>query len=439
MVVYVLCILGGLVVGGVVAWLIAAGRLSRTIRDELSAFREEFSRDGRALREEVARAQKGANESTINAIGQLGAAQRGELESIRGQINELTTSNTQALEQVRNTVESKMRELREGNEAKLEQMRATVDEKLHETLERRLSESFKLVGDHLEAVQKGLGEMKSLAADVGGLKRVLTNVKERGTWGELRLGALLEQALTPEQYEQNVRVKEHSDEVVEFAVKLPGRDEDIGHPVWLPIDAKFPNEDYERLVDASENADAEGVKAATDSLAKSIRKYAKDISDKYISPPNTTDFAIMFLPTEGLFAEVLRQPGLHQELHLKYHVMPAGPTTLLALLDSLQMGFRTLAIEKRASEVWATLGAIKTEFTKFGEVLATAKRHLDNAASTLEKASTRTRAMQRKLKEVERVPADEASNILQLPGEADLKDSEQVTLDEEESDSPDTA
>jgi DNA recombination protein RmuC len=282
-------------------------------------------------------------------------------------------------------------------------------------LEKRLGESFKLVSDRLEAVQRGLGEMKSLADGVGDLKRVLTNVKERGTWGEYQLGAILEQILTPEQYEARFHPKEGAEQV-EYAVRLPGRGGPGDEPVWLPIDAKFPKEDYERLIEASAAGDADGVKRATSSLAGSIEKCAKDIRDKYINPPRTTDFAIMFLPTEGLYAEVLRHPGLQDTLQQKYHVLPTGPTTLAAILNSLRVGFHTLAIEKRSSEVWEVLAAVKAEFGKFGEVLAKVQGHLNMASQTLDKTAVRTRVMERKLRMVHEMPTGEAGKVLELAG-----------------------
>jgi DNA recombination protein RmuC len=311
-------------------------------------------------------------------------------------------------------LDRKFQQIQESNEKKLEEMRRTVDEKLHETLEKRLGESFKIVSERLEAVQRGLGEMQSLATDVGGLKRVLTNVKERGTWGEYQLGAILEQILTPEQYGRNVHVKDDG-EVVEFAVRLPGRDTGQGKPVWLPIDSKFPKEDYERLVAAAGVADKDGVEQAVGGLLSRVESMARDIQRKYIAPPSTTDFGILFLPTEGLYAEVLRQPGFHDSLQQKYRVLVAGPTTLSAILNSLRVGFQTLAIEKRAHEVWTVLGAVKTEFGKFGEVLDKVKRQLATASNTIDQTAVRTRAMERRLRSVEQLPGAEAEAVLELP------------------------
>lgn len=309
-------------------------------------------------------------------------------------------------------------------------MRKTVDEKLHDTLEKRLGESFKLVSERLEAVQKGLGEMQNLATGVGDLKRVLTNVKARGTWAEVQLGAILEQILTPSQYERNVRVRDESSETVEYAVRLPRARNDPGACVWLPIDSKFPQEDYLRVQEAAETADPEAVQKTTDALARTIRTAAKEIHDKYVNPPNTTDFAIMFLATEGLYAEVLRQPNLVEDLLRQYRVVVAGPTTLAAILSSLRMGFQTLAIEQRAADVWKILAAVKTEFGKFGDVLAKVKRQLSTASRTIDQAGVRTRAMEQKLRSVEQLPDEEAAGILRLPG-GDAEAVEEEELEEE--------
>jgi DNA recombination protein RmuC len=323
----------------------------------------------------------------------------------------LTESNAQRMAEVRATLEAKIKDLQTDNGARLEEMRKTVDEKLHATLEQRLGESFKLVSDRLEKVHQGLGEMQQLAIGVGDLKRVLTNVKTRGTWGEVQLEMLLEQLLTPDQYGKNVETVPATGERVEFAVKLPGQEEGQ-NPVWLPIDAKFPKEQYERLAEAAERADADGVLLAGRELERAVRVEAKSIAEKYLSPPLTTDFAILFLPTEGLYAEVMRRPGLADELQRSCRVCIAGPSTLSALLNSLQMGFRTLALEKRSSEVWQVLGAVKTEFGKFGDVLAATKSTLERAAKNIEQAETRTRQMTRKLKSVEALPSDAAQLLL---------------------------
>jgi DNA recombination protein RmuC len=325
-------------------------------------------------------------------------------------LNKLSASSEQRIAAVRDTVESRLKDLQTDNAAKLDAMRQTVDEKLHATLEQRLGESFKLVSDRLDAVHKGLGEMQTLATGVGDLKRVLTNVRSRGTWGEVQLGMLIEQTMTPDQYGRNVKPVPGSAEVVEFAIKLPGRELD-GAPVWLPLDAKFPKEEYERLCDAQERADVEGVRVAGAAFERGVEVEGRRIQSKYVQPPHTTDFGIMFLPTEGLYAEVLRRPALMDRLQaLRINV--AGPSTLAALLNSLQMGFRTLAIEQRSSEVWKVLGAIKTEFLKFGDVLTSVKRSLDAASNKIGKTEVRTRAMQRHLRGVEALPDAEAAVLL---------------------------
>ncbi|NIF81637.1 DNA recombination protein RmuC [Paraburkholderia sp. Cy-641] len=330
------------------------------------------------------------------------------------QLGQLTEANERRFAEVRATIEQRLKDIEANNAARLEEMRRTVDEKLHATLEQRLGESFKLVSDRLEQVHRGLGEMQTLAAGVGDLKRVLTNVKTRGTWGEVQLEALLEQLLTADQYAKNVATVPKSADRVEFAIRLPGRPEPGGAnmPVWLPIDAKFPREDYERLIEAQERADPVAVEEASRALEARIRAEARTIAEKYVAPPHTTDFALLFLPTEGLYAEVLRRPGLSDLLQRDYRVTIAGPTTLTALLNSLQMGFRTLAIEQRSSEVWQVLGAVKTEFGKFGDVLAKTKAQLETVTRSIEAAETRTRVMNRKLRDVEALPGDEASGLL---------------------------
>jgi DNA recombination protein RmuC len=313
--------------------------------------------------------------------------------------------------EIRQTVETRLESIQKDSAEKLEKMRATVDEKLHETLEKRLGESFKHVADRLEQVHKGLGEMQTLAADVGGLKQVLSNVKTLGLAGEMQLAALLEQALAPEQYARNVATRPKSREAVEFAIRLPGREADA--QVWLPIDSKFPTTDYQLLLQAQEKGDAEAAQAAAKALEARIKAEARSIRDKYVEPPATTDFAILFVPTEGLYAEILRRPGLFQQLQHDYRVTVCGPVNLIAFLNSLQMGFRTLAIEKRSSEVWSVLGAVKTEFENFGRVLANTKRQLETVASSIESAETRTRQMARKLKDVEALPEPEAQKLIE--------------------------
>jgi DNA recombination protein RmuC len=338
-------------------------------------------------------------------------------DTLSQQLATLSESNDRRISEMRATLEQKLKDIEANNAAKLEEMRRTVDEKLHATLEQRLGASFKLVSDRLEQVHRGLGEMQTLAAGVGDLKKLLTNVKTRGTWGEVQLEALLEQILTPDQYAKNIPTVPRSNERVEFAIRLPGRGEGddpghAGHPVWLPIDAKFPREDYERLIDAQERADPVAVDDAARALETRVRLEAKTIAEKYVSPPHTTDFALLFLPTEGLYAEILRRPGLSDALQRDYRVTIAGPTTLTALLNSLQMGFRTLAIEKRSSEVWQVLGAVKTEFGKFGDVLAKTKTQLATVTRSIELAETRTRQMHRKLRDVEALPGEQAAGLL---------------------------
>lgn len=384
------------------------------LRAELRAAREEASTTASELRQEVSRTHQASTDTLVNTISKIGESQTTKFQAFTVQLKTLTESNQGGLKHLQETVDGRLQELRTSNERKLEQMREVVDEKLQSTLEKRLGESFKLVGDRLEAVQQGLGEMRSLASGVGDLKKVLTNVKTRGTWGEVQLGALLEQILTPEQFDRNVMPRPDSREVVEFAIRLPGTSEDSSECVWLPIDSKFPQEDYLRLVEASENGDAVAVQQAQGALIRSIQDSAKDVSTKYLNPPLTTDFAILFLPTEGLYAEALRHPGLVERLQREHRIVVAGPTTLAALLTSLRVGFRTLAIEQRSSEVWKVLGAVKHEFGKFGGVLEKVKRQLDIAGRTIEETGVRTRAMERRLRTVEELPAGEATSMFDL-------------------------
>jgi DNA recombination protein RmuC len=324
-------------------------------------------------------------------------------DTLAEQLRLLTESNERRQAEMRQSVETRLQALQEGNEKKLEQMRATVDEKLQSTLEQRLGESFKLVADRLEQVHKGLGEMQGLARDVGSLNRVLINVKTRGMFGEVQLAALLEQVFTPEQYARHVETVPGSGERVDFAIRFPGRRED-GEPLWLPVDAKFPREDYERLLDAQERADPAAAESAANAMEARLRTEAKSIRSKYVAAPHTTDFAILFVPTEGLYAEALRRPGLVQRLQDEHRIMLAGPTTLLATLNSLQMGFRTLALERRSAEVWQVLGAVKTEFQKFGEMLAKTKKKLQEAQNTIGQTEQRTRVMATRLERVEALP-----------------------------------
>ena len=369
-------------------------KLTESNAAQIEAVRQSLVLSGQQMREEQA--------STLRRFG----------EAQHQQLTQLAEGNERRLAEVRATLEQKLKDIEVNNAAKLEEMRRTVDEKLHATLEQRLGESFKLVSDRLEQVHRGLGEMQTLAAGVGDLKRVLTNEKTRGIWGEVQLQALLEQLLTPDQFAKNVATRPGSAERVEFAIALPGQNGDSSTPVWLPIDAKFPREDYERLLDAQERADPVAVEEASKALETRIRLEAKTIAEKYLAPPHTTDFALLFLPTEGLYAKVLRRPGLSDLLQREYRVTVAGPTTLTALLNSLQMGFRTLAIERRSSEVWQVLGAVKTEFTKFGDVLAKTKSQLETVTRSIDKAEVRTRAMARQLKAVEALPGEQAVEVL---------------------------
>lgn len=385
--------------------------IESVVREEFRSSRAESAEHSRSLREEVSKSNKGSSDSMIKTIGEMQKVQQESIDKVEKRVVGLIASNENRLDKLRETLDKQIKELQKSNEKKLEEMRQTVDEKLQSTLEKRLGESFKMVGERLEAVHRGLGEMQELATGVGDLKRVLTNVKTRGGWGEVQLGSILEQILTPEQYASNVQPKPGSSATVEFAIKLPGHDDGEG-PVWIPIDAKFPREDYERLQDAAEKADKDAVDSALKGLRKQIIKSARDISEKYLSPPQTTDFGIMFLPTEGLYAEVLRLPGLTDLLQTQYRIMVAGPTTFAALLNSLRMGFRTLAIEKQSSEVWRVLGAVKTEFAKFGDVLDKVKRQLNAASNTIDASTTRTRAMERKLREVEQLPENESIALL---------------------------
>ena len=383
-------------------------RHERVLREELARSREEAHDSSRRVREEMTGGITVLGDSLSKRMSDIAGLQKNQLELFAAQLKELTTSNEGRLDKLRESVDARLRLIQEDNARKLEQMRATVDEKLHDTLEKRLGESFKLVSERLELVQRGLGEMQTLANGVGDLKKVLTNVKTRGTFGEIQLGSLLEQILAPGQYEANVETRKGSGQRVEFALKLPGRDGTPDGMVWLPLDAKFPQEDYLRLVVALDVADVAAAIDARKQLDRSVRDMAKMIRDKYLDPPHTTDFGVMFLPTEGLYAEVLRLPGLFEALQRDFKVMIAGPTTLAALLNSLQMGFRTLAIEKRSAEVWNLLGAVRTEFSKFGAVLEKTRKKLVEAGNHIDQAATRTRVIERKLRDVQDVPHEES-------------------------------
>lgn len=385
----------------------------RGVRDELARSREESGNAGHLLRAEVGTTLRGVGDTVVRTMGEMAQAQRAQLEAVSAQLGSLSASNAEQLDRLRAAVEGRLDQIRADNSEKLEQVRQTVDEKLQGVLEQRLGESFGRVSERLEQVHRGLGEMQTLASGVGDLKKVLANVKIRGNWGEMQLGKLLEQVLAPEQYAANVCTNEFNGSRVEFAIRLPGHD--LG-PVWLPIDAKFPTEDYQRLLDAHDAGDVAGMEAAGKQLDLRIRQCARDICQKYLNPPHTTDFAIMFLPTEGLYAEVVRRAELVDVIQRESRVAVAGPMTLWAMLNSLQMGFRTLAIQQRSSEVWEVLGAVKTEFGKFGEVLARVKKKLHSASREMDSAGVRTRAIQRKLRAVEELPAADARRLLSVDG-----------------------
>jgi DNA recombination protein RmuC len=389
------------------------GRSECIIREEGARSREELSRAAREQRQELSEAFRGFGESVVQRMRDVAAIQKERLEAMSAVIANLAASNEKKLEALRVTVEGKLQTMQADSARQLEQMRQTVDEKLQGTLEKRLGESFKLVSERLELVHKGLGEMQTLATGVGDLKKVLTNVKTRGTWGEVQLGALLEQVLNPDQFAVNVATKDGG-ERVEFAIKLPGPGTDMDEIVWLPIDAKFPVEDYQRLVDAQEAGDQAGCEAAGKQLEVRVKSCARDICRKYLNPPRTTDFAILFLPIEGLFAEVIRRTGLTESLQRECRVVIAGPTTLWSILNSLQMGFRTLAIQKRSSEVWNLLAAVKTEWTKYGDVLDNVQKKLEQASKTIDLAKTRSRAVERRLRDVQELPVAEAAVLLSL-------------------------
>lgn len=378
-------------------------RGERLAREEAARAREESANAAKAQREELTDALQKLGENNLRSIGEISSMLKSQLETVASQTGKLTESNEARLESLRSIVDARLKQLQEDNSRQIEKMRATVDEKLQGTLEKRLGESFQLVSERLERVHQGLGAMQQLASDVGGLQRVLTNVKTRGGWGEVQLGSLLEQMLTPDQFARNVRTREGSSENVEFAIKLPGPESD--GPLWLPIDAKFPVEDYQRLIAAQEAADSGATEEAMKSLETQLRKSAKDICAKYINPPRTTDFAILFLPTEGLYAEAIRRIGLVEQVQRECRVIFAGPTTLAALLNSFQMGFRTLAIQKRSSEVWGLLAKVKTEFGKFGGLLEGVKKKLEQASNQIDEVNRKTRTIERRLNRVEELPS----------------------------------
>ncbi|MCC6238822.1 MAG: DNA recombination protein RmuC [Phycisphaerales bacterium] len=387
--------------------------IQNTNSQKLEQFRQDSLQGSQKMQQDVSKALGEFGQNMSKTMDLTGSTLRQQLSNVTEQLARLTDSNEKKLDGLKLAMEEKLRQLQTDNTQKLEQMRQTVDEKLQGTLEKRLGESFKVVSERLEQVYKGLGEMQNLAAGVGDLKKVLTNVKSRGTWGEMQLQALLEQCLTVDQYSTNISTKANADRV-EFVIHLPNRGQGE-EPLLLPIDSKFPMEDYQRLLEAQEKSDAPAANLAGRQLEDRIKQCAKDIRDKYINPPVTTDFALLFLPTEGLFAEVLRRPGLSEYLQQEYRTTLAGPTTLWAILNSLQMGFRTLAIQKRSSEVWTVLGAVKTEFGKYSDVLDKVMKKLDETRNTMESAKTRTRAIERKLRQVQELPDQQTGDALTLP------------------------
>ena len=401
------------------------GDVARTQNEQIDSFRTQLAATAQNQGDTLGRLAEQQSLALGGSAEQQALALKRFADTLTDQLRALAQSNDQRMTEVRQTVEQRLTAIQLDNEKKLEQMRATVDEKLHATLEARLGESFKQVADRLDQVHKGLGEMQLLAKDVGSLQRVLTNVKTRGVFGEVQLAGLLEQVFTPEQYATNVETVPGTGARVEFAIRLPGRRDD-GAPLWLPIDAKFPREDYERLLEAQERADPVAVEASGKAIEMRLRAEARTIREKYVAPPHTTDFGIMFVPTEGLYAEALRRPGLLESLQREHKVMLTGPTTLLATLTSLQMGFRTLVLEKRSAEVWEVLGAVKTEFQSFSAVLAKTKKKLEEASNTIDAAQTRTNVMTRKLKSVEALPTAQAQAL--LPG------AEQSVADDAEDD-----
>jgi len=386
-------------------------RIETAVKQEMVTNRQETGDNTQRIRAELAASLKNFGELINQTMASATTVQKDNFFALLSKQSEQNNATSVRLDQMRETLEKKMAELQTGNERKLDEMRATVDEKLQKTLETRLGESFKLVSERLEAVHKGLGDMQQLATGVGDLKRVLTNVKTRGVLGEYQLESILEQILTIDQYGRNVKTKDGSNALVEFAIKLPGRG-DKDKSVWLPIDSKFPKEDFEALLDAYEQALPELVEEYRRSFVKGIRKCALDISSKYVDPPNTTDFAILFLPFESLYAEVLRTPGLFESLQREHKIIITGPTTLSALLNSLQMGFRTLAIEKRSGEVWQLLGAVKTEFGNFGGILEKTQKKLQEASNVIEQAGVRSRAIEKKLRAVQELPKEDAVVLL---------------------------
>ncbi|MFN3165442.1 MAG: DNA recombination protein RmuC [Phycisphaeraceae bacterium] len=412
-----------------------AATARREQADTARTAREEQAKQSQSQREELSKKFDSFGTTLKRDIDALGRQQHTSLKDFAERLDKLTTTSGQKADALRESVEKKLEQLQQSNEQKLEKMRQTVDEKLHKTLESRLGESFKMVSERLEKVHQGLGEMQELAGGVNDLKRVMSNVKTRGTWGEVLLGNLLEQILTPEQYEKNCKLRPRADVVVEYAIKMPGPDdhEKRGH-IYLPIDAKFPREAYDRILHAAEAADAVGLAQAEKELEQAVVGFAREIKEKYVAPPYTTDFAILFVPTEGLYAELLRRPGLADRVQRDYRVNLAGPTTLAALLNSLQMGFRTLAIQKRSGEVWKLLGGVKTEFGKFEDWIAAVQKKLQSASKEMDKAAVRTRQINRKLSKVQELPAGQ-DNALPLglgdPGEGPAADEDAPLIESE--------
>ena len=417
---------------GVVIYFIRKSNSNAALSSEINMLERDLQRMESPLREEMGRSRT----ELATLLGQNREELSRSLASNEKRFSEFITTNAERseaftasvnsrFEHIRESMAENLAKMQENNAKKLDEMRKTVDEKLQESVEKRFNDSFKLISERLEAVHKGLGEMQNLASGVGDLKRVLTNVKTRGCIGEVQLGAILEQYLSPDQYIVTAQVKLHSKERVEFAVKMPGRKDDE-ESVLLPIDSKFPIEDYQRLLNAYENASSDEIVQSGRALETAIKRFAGDIRDKYINPPVTTDFALMFVPSEGLYAEVLRRPGLFEMLQRDYKVTVVGPANLVAFLNSLQMGFRTLAIEKRSSEVWSVLGAVKTEFGKFSDVLEKMRNRLDLAVKEIDNAGRRSRAIERKLRTVEQLPGEQAAEILALEDDADGSSAEDV-------------
>jgi DNA recombination protein RmuC len=387
-------------------------RLERTLTDHHGRLREDMTTEVRNARVEQQASLSRFGDSLSQRVTEIAALQKGQLDIFNAQLKALTEHSVLRLDRINETVDGKLRQIQEDTGKKLDLMRQTVDEKLHATLEKRLGESFQMVSERLELVHKGLGEMQNLAVGVGDLKKVLTNVKSRGIFGEIQLAALLADLMAPEQYETNIETKRGSNMRVEFAIRLPGRDPERDTPVFLPIDSKFPQEDYQRLLDAQDAGDPVAAEEAGRQLERAVREMGRAIRDKYLAPPQTTDFGIMFLPTEGLYAEVLRRRGLFEQLQREFKVVVSGPTTLAAFLNSLHLGFRTLAIEQRSSEVWTLLGAVKTEFATFGEILDRTRKKLQEASNTMESAATRSRAIERKLRQVQSLSPQDSVNLL---------------------------